>query len=254
MFPITSIKQLNNNIYNLNNTKCHSSSSDSENNSHGTGSHDSVFEIESMSTCEEENVSLPSKCCKITISNVQNCCNYSNENIYLLKNTNIISVNVNTYHQREITNNRSLIDVVSYNGYLYGLDKKGNLYTLCNDYYHNTYWVWKKVCWAPKNIKHINATLNHETLLIQTEKKNYLFDINYNKKKIKIKGTRIYGNDETCYLDFYHGHCYVYVNYENMKIFNNVSTGAMDNHHDIFLINQGSCQKVRIINYEPFYY
>lgn len=254
MYPITSIKQLPvfQQTYEVN-----SYSTDSERNSNGTCSHDSVFEIESMSSCEETpclpHTLLP-KCTKMVIPNVQNCCNFSTESIYLLKNGNIISVNVNNYEKREISNNRKLVDVASYNGYLYGLDKKGHLFVLCNDYYTTNYWVWTKACWAPKHIKSINATLDGDNLLIQTEKKNYLYDVNYNVNKLKFKGTRVYAADKSSYLDFHNNHCYVYVNDENVKIFNSISTGCMDHHHDVYLIPINSCQKVRMINYEPYYY
>lgn len=252
MYPITSIKQLP--LF-QETVQCNNSeySSDSERNSHGTCSHDSVFEIESMSSCDDV-CAEPIKCTRMTIQNVQNCCNFSNESIYLLKNGNIIAVNVNNYNKREISNNRLLLDVASYNGYLYGLNKKCHLFVLCNDYYTTDYWVWTKVSWAPKHIKSINATLDGDNLLIQTEKKNYLYDVNYNIIKLKFKGTRVYGSDASCYLDFHHNHCYVYVNCENVKIFTSISTGCIDHHHNLYLIPMHSCQHVRMINYEPYYY
>jgi hypothetical protein len=248
MNPITSIKQLP--IISCYNESLSVTSSDSERNSHGSCSHGSVFEIESMSSSQEDIQVFEQNPCKI--DNVQNCCNYSCESIFLLKDFTIVCINVNTYEKRYITNNRDLVDVVSFNGYLYGLNRKGNLFMLCNAYYDNSYWVWKKVIWAPKNIVAINATLNSNYLLIQS-KKNYIYDVNFKSTKLKFKGIRIYGSDETCYLDFHENTCYVYVNNQKVEVYQHVMTGAMDHHHNLYLI-RNHCEKVRMINYEPYYY
>lgn len=187
------------------------------------------------------------------IKNIQDCCHYSNEIIYLLQDYSIIC-----HHQsyRYITNNRKLKSIVSYNGYLYGIDKKGILYVLSNDYYEMTYWIWKKVKGAPHHIEFINSTTNCNFLLLQTKDENYLYNACYEYQKIKIAGKRIYGKNDQCYMDIDKNNCHVYVDGCLIKSFKYILNGVMNHDNDIFLINIHDTEHkyVRLINYKPFYF
>lgn len=241
MNTITSLKQLK-----YPEEECsYSCSSDSERNSCGS-TEDYVFDISSRSTEEEEeNIPIHPK-----VIDVIDCCEYSNEIVYLHVTSKITCYSNNRY--RQITNNRCLINIVCFNGYLYGLDNK-HLYMLCNDYFFDNYWVWKKVCWAPKNIIYINSNLNCEYLLIQTSDKNYIYHDN-KYKELSIKGRRIYGIDINSYIDILHTTAYVYVNDVLVKTFKNVIDAAMNYNHDVYVVRPNESCHVKIINYSAYYF
>lgn len=253
MQPIVDIKELQP-IYIYHEPKLvnSSESSDSEENSYDDSSEDYLFDVESMSSSVEEEI-VVKKIYPCVIKNVQDCCTYSAELIYLLQDSSITCYNKISY--RYITNNRYLKSIVSYNGYLYGIDKNGTLYVLSNDYYEMTYWVWKKVKGAPHNIKHINTTLNCQYLLLQADE-NYLYNENFEYKKIKIKGKRIYGKNDQCYLDIENNTCHVHVDGDKIKSFKHILNGVMNHDNDIFLINiyDNEHKYVKIIDYKPFYF
>lgn len=225
------------NLYNLQNIV--NESTDDEINSNGSyDSEDFVFDIRSQDSTEEE-IIQPIPKSPIHYNNMIDCCQYSNYIIYLtLQNIYVDS--------RKIKYNRIFKRIISYDGYLYGLDE-GQLYILSTHYFHSNYWVFTPVEWAPKNIHHISVTLDDHYLWMQTSSKCYL----YNGESIikNCKGIRIYGKTMNQYLEIINHTCYVYINHKT-QIINNVNEAVLDSYHHIYVAQN----HVRLINNKPFYF
>jgi len=239
-----------------------SDSSDSEMNSCGSDP-DFIFDIESMSS---ESESSEEKCEILTgkfshfYNNLQSCCQYSDDIIYLLKDTSINCFNTSLSTTRHIKNNRHLLTIVSYDGYLYSLDTYNHLYYLCNHYYDCNYWVWKRVKWAPQcgknyiQITHMNTTLNCDYLLLQTDNYSYLYN-NCTFEKLKIIGKRIYGKNINCYLEIEEYVCYVHIDNVIVKTYRDVKSGVLNYCNDVFLIKKyDQLNHVTMINHKPYFY
>ena len=248
MVPITNLDRLQQ-TQPCNVTCYDSNSTDSEINSTGSClSDDFTFDIVSQSTeSEEEQVCKP-----LQIHDIISCCSYANENIFITKE-NIKCIGVTGHRTRYVTCNRKIVKLVSYDGYLYGLDKYGDLYCLSNHYYNTDYWVFTKVEWAPRQIKYICVTLNHQHLWIETVSKCYLYHHD-NHKIFNGQGMRVYGKNNHCYLEIAYHTCKVYIDDECIETIKNVKEAVLDCHNDVHVVRSNENRHVAIVNHKPYYY
>lgn len=149
------------------------------------------------------------------------------------------------------------MNIIVFDGYLYGLSKNGVIYGLCNEHFSVNYWIWKKINWCfIKNIYHLSSTLNGSHLLIQTKNKSYLYDRNHQYEKIKTKYKRIYGKDINCYLeiDEKYNQCHLYFNNKLDKTMKHIKNAMLDHQNNIHFIKENDKYiNVKLINYEPYY-
>lgn len=231
---------------------CDSESTDDEQNSHGSNcSEDYVFDIVSQST--EETESEESIC---IMSNIVDCCTFSNENLYLTKNYEIYA------NQRKIVCNRKLIKIFSYNQCLYGLDKYGCIYSLSTYYHSSDYWVFTKVDWLPQHVKEVSVTLDGQYLWVQTASKCYLFK-DEKSNMYHCSNKRIYGKDKNHYLELNDHDCEVYINDRKIKTIPNVINAVLDHYNNVHVVTltdpykqepKARFQQVRIVNHKPYYF
>ncbi|HSW76670.1 MAG TPA: hypothetical protein VLG50_06480 [Candidatus Saccharimonadales bacterium] len=255
--PITSLNNLlthqNSCFYNIKNGD-DSNSTDSEQNSHGSCSSDIGFDIVSRST---ESSDVEQNLCDFNknhiIDSIQDVCDYSCDQIYLLTDGSI------KIASRLIKNNRFINTLISFNGYLYACDKFGTLYYLSNRYDEGDYWVWKTATWAPSDIQHLSVTLNGQFLFLSTNKKSYLFDQCMKKYRKFTTGElkRVYGKDDTCYLEFdAEKRCHITINNMKVKTIGDCISGIMDYYYNIHLLTTKDYiyyKDVKWLNYKPYY-
>ena len=213
-----------------------------------------VFDVNSQSTEQDD---INNDINNNDIKDVIDCCYYSSEFIFLTKDNKIICKHIHNHTLRKISNNRSLLNIITFNGYLYGLEGK-LLYVLCNDYYNSCYWVWKKVNWAPTNITHLSVTLNNQHLSIQTKNHNYIYNTHDTVPKIfnTNSNKRVYGNNLQCFIEFnnWSHKCYIYINDKLIETLTNVISGVLDHHNKYYIIHKGNPYKdVKLLSHQPYY-
>lgn len=230
-------------------------STDDEKNSCGsTESYD--FDIVSGSTTEseseEQNLCVnggSSMSMQNTGKDIVDCCNFSNENLYLTKAYKIES------DHRTITCNRKLIRLFSYCGYLYGLDKYHRLYILSTYYYSSNYWVFTQVEWASGHINHLSVTLDGKHLWIQTSSKCYLFNKNQKSTMYHCSGKRIYGKNKNHYLEIKDYQCTIYIDGQKIDTIDHVISGVLDYCNNVHVVTlTDPYTQVRILNHKPYYF
>lgn len=236
------------------------SSSDLEINSCGEYE-DLPFDVESGASTEESECQIPEKIEHTqnynNLLNVVDCCNYSEEALFLNKDGIIISFKFKNY--RVINCNRYLIHIFTFNDDLYGIDKYNKIYMLSLKYYDSCYWAFYPVKWAPKNVIHFSTTLDDKYLWLQTPKKCYLIDCDYKKIKYNnIKYKRVYGKNKHTYLDINIKKqlCHVIINTKKVETLHEIHAGIIDHANNVILITIQDCNlynNIRLIDYNPYY-
>lgn len=181
-------------------------------------------------------------------------CTFSNETLYLTREGFIYGDS--HHHMRKIQANRHLLRIIVFDGQLYGLTKH-ELAILSIDYYDTSFWVFKKVKWAPCDIVYVNTTLDEDYLWIQTKNKCYLIDCQGYKKKIKTCHKRVYGKNIKNYLEFNNQfECHIVINDKRMETVKGVMSGVMDYRNQIYFVDLNQqylyCD-VRLVNDKPYY-
>lgn len=224
------------------NTKIESedSESDDELNSHGSMSDGDIFDIVSESSEE-----TPNELYMSNMTDIIDCCTFSNEDFYLNKQYEL-------YSKRRITCNCKLIRIFTFNDCLYGLNKYGDLVYMETYYFPSNYWVFSTVPWAPKQIQHVSVTLDGQYLWIQNEK-GYLYDVNQNKKMIKCN-KRIYGQTVNDYLELHNNQCDIYINKIKIQTIKNVKNAVMDCYHHVHVVYVGDSYDVKLLHHKPYFF
>ena len=214
----------------------------------------SFFDVSSAST----EIIIPKKESKTKITNVIDCCSYSEENLYLIKNGQIICEHIYTGKIRKISNNRQLNAIFTFSGFVYAKDIKEKLYILSSKNYKSFYWVWEPVSWAPKHILYVSVTLDYKYLCLQTKDQMYLF--NNEKPKpdiIKTSKRHIYGKNKDTYLEIDKHHCCtIIIDGVKMKTINKIISGVIDCHDEVHLLytsEQSIYQDIKILNHKHYY-
>lgn len=246
-------------------------SMDDEINSEGSQS-DPVFDIVSLSTESSESseseenseisISTPyvenkgNYLCKAVDDNtVLDVCSYSVYNVFLLENTDIVLQHIDTKEKNKIGNNIPLQNIVSYNGYLYGLGTDNALYMLPTSYFTTNYWIWKPVKWAPVDIIHMSTTQDFQYLWLQTNEEGYLYQNNKLVKQELAPYIRVYGSDINNYLEYDAKTSSIYI-YPSRQVIQNVVGGAMDYYNSVTTLSKSQAsnfRKVVIVNWQPFF-
>jgi len=225
----------------------------SESNSIGDGG-PTFFDVSSAST----EIMMDKNEIKTKISNIIDCCSYSIENLFLIKDSHIICEHIDKKTIRKISNNRILTNIIYFSGNVYGKDKKGQLYILSTKHYESFYWIWEPVDWVPKNIQHLSVTLDQKYLFIQTFDKSYLFNDKHSKPEIiKTNHRRIYGKNKNTYLEIdNHDHCHIIIDDVNIKTIRNIISGVIDCYDNINLLSRSDLDKycdIKILNHKYYY-
>jgi hypothetical protein len=235
------------------------SSSDNEINSYGDRE-DKPFD---MLSGESSDISTPyveingNYYCKDKSSYVSfmDVCSYSDATLFLLKDGNIICERNN--NRNIITNNVILIKITSFNGYLYGLEEDNKLYMLSNDMLFSNKWMWNKVNWVPKNIKHISSTYDTKYLWIQTEDTGYLYDdvdhLIFDCYDYKLK--RVYGRDVDNYIEIDKNKNIAIVTPGNY-IIENIHDAVLSYYNEVVSINLSEINIYRgitVVNWRPYF-
>jgi hypothetical protein len=252
-------------------------SSDSEENSVGDNNdpYRDMFDIESMSTeseeealateeiekikeeCENDSEELLSFDIEETCrdDNIIDGCSYYDECFFLTHDGTIIGKQHK--NNRKINCNRRLHHLVSFDGHSYAVDKKGTLCMLDITYYNTNYWVFKPVKWFKKKVKSVSTTLDSNYIWLQIGNKGYLYDTQLVKEKVKTHKRRVYGKTPDTYLEFDDNYiCDVYINNRHIKTINNVLSGVIDWHNDIYLLNVSDkhiYNDIKIIKHKHYY-
>jgi len=250
-------------------------STDSENNSIGNYS-DLPFDIRSgpdtvdsdiiSSPYENKNSEYYSKVydtqnISTNKSPIIDVCSYSNATIFLLQNGNIISEikddNFKVVKRTRIVCNIKLIRVVSFKGYLYGVDTESKLFMLSNDF-NLEVWNWTPVSGINYKISHVSTTYDSSYLWLQTKDTGYLYcDVDTFDKYEKFENfdkKRIYGKDKDSYLEIDSNNvCTVYP--QRNKVFN-VVNAALTYYNELVTIKtdqQDEFQSIIIVDWSPYY-
>lgn len=212
-------------------------------------------EISVSTPCEEKGGVYYCKVDSIDDSSVIGVCSYSNAKVFLLGDGNIICETEDKRYR--VNNNIKINKITSYEGYLYGLGYDSKLYTLPNNYFSNSNWIWNEVDWAPKGIKYISSTHDGSYIWIQTNQMGYLYGPDH---KIKHQteynnSRRIYGRDESNYIDIDDSKRKAIV-YPGGKVLNDVIDAALSYYGEVISITSKDSSKYRgitIVNWKPYY-
>jgi len=193
-------------------------------------------------------------------SPVIDVCSYSNATIFLLEDGNIIcEMDQNEKNKRRYraSNNVRLIRITSFNGYLYGVGFDQRLYTLPNNLFPTTIWLWNLVDWSPTNIKTISSTYDTSYLWIQTDSMGYLYNApGVIKSQSTISGfKRVYGRDVNHYIDIDINKYIATVHPGNVLV-NNVYDGVLSYYDEVIAIHpseQNEYHGITIVNWRPYY-
>lgn len=245
---------------------------DDEINSDGR-TRDGAFDIHSGASTDAELVSTPYEerdgayYCRTNIlpstgtghAAVIDVCSYSNATIFLLEDGHIIAelLTGDSTKRHRVTNNILLTRVTSFNGYLYGVGADAKIYTLSNNYFATTNWVWTLVDWAPVGIIQISSTYDSAYLWVQTAATGYLYNkpgavssvVPYAGKK------RVYGKDMHHYLDINQSAFSAVVN-PSGTIVNDIYDGALSYYDEVVVIRpseRNQYRRIVIINWKPYY-
>lgn len=244
-----------------------SESDDDEINSEGSEK-DQPFDIISLSTEDSEDNTVVSTpyienhgqfLCR-TIDHddkksVIDVCSYSTYTIFLLEDGNVTLENIDNKEKNRVANNIPLQNIVSYNGYLFGLGTDKALYMLPSSYFSQSYWIWAPVRWAPMDIIHISTTQDSNYLWLQTSDKGYLYG--ENEKLISTENVidkiRIFGSDAFHYLEYQDGTVTVY---PSKQVYENVAGGALNYYNEVITIpweQRNLYRKIVIVDWHPYF-
>lgn len=217
--------------------------------------------VQSVSTPGEE-TNGAFYCRKDSISQsapVIDVCGYSNMNIFLLNNGEAICEYKNTLNtaRKRIHNNVTLKNIVTFKGYLYGLDDQGKIYTVANP--NGTNWIWTKVTFAGTDkCKYMNVTLNHEYLWLQDDKHGNLYssqdEILYSIDMPK-NTYRVYGKDVNSYIDVDKNRNVVKIHPEGTEI-KDAFGGVINYHHEVTILKKSEAEmfdRIIIVDWKPYY-
>lgn len=195
----------------------------------------------------------------VSHSPVIDVCSYSNATVFLLDDGNIIcEINSSETKQRHKTfNNIRLSKITSFNGYLYGIGVDKNLYTLPNNLFPTTNWIWTLAEWAPKCIEHISSTHDSTHLWMQTLASGYLYS---SPNKIVLETShsglrRVYGRNIDHYIDI-NPVKYTATIYPGKTVFHNIYDGALSYYDEVIAIHPSESSEykgISIVNWRPYY-
>jgi hypothetical protein len=202
---------------------------------------------------------------KETISNdnshspVIDVCSYSNAVLFLLEEGNIMCEikSSDTKHRYKTSNNIRLTRITSFSGYLHGVGVDNLLYTLPNDLFSTTNWIWVLTEWAPKEIEHISSTYDSKHIWIQTSGIGYL----YNSPgvvvvKAQCSGIkRVYGRDIDHYIDI-NPVKHTATIYPGETFVPDVYDGALSYYDELVAIRPSESsdyKSISIVNWRPYY-
>lgn len=193
---------------------------------------------------------------EVNIKNAIDVCSYSDYTIFLLDDSSIITEDCNN-DKINITNNIKLNRIISFNGYLYGIDNSGVMFTLPNNYFTTTEWIWNKVEWIDYKITHMSTTHDNQYLWLQNNENGYLYDgdntlllsLDYCNKR------RMYGIDTTHYIDIdtINHNCVVY---PEEKIIDNIWDATLSYYNEVIAIHPSQKDKYKrivVVNWVPYY-
>jgi hypothetical protein len=206
---------------------------------------------------DESGVTSPKKSHSSKLhSSVIDVCSYSDAVIFLLEDGKIICETHRKERRYRVVNNVHLIKITSFDGYIYGMGSDRKLYTLPNNFFPTTNWVWSLVEWAPIYIQHISSTYDTSHLWIQTQTIGYL----YNSKQLisnlpYTNSKRIYGRDVNHYIDIDTSRHTARIHHNN-SIVPNVYDGVLSYYDELIAIHpseRNTYRGITIVNWHPYY-
>lgn len=195
---------------------------------------------------------------KIDHSPVIDVCSYSNATVFLLEDGNIIcEIDKDTKNRYRASNNIPLIRITSFDGYLHAVGTDHKLYSLPNNYFPTTNWMWNVADWAPTDIKHISSTHDSSHLWIQTSSTGLLYSAPgvISSKTPYSNMKRVYGRDVNHYIDIDPLKFTAKI-YPGNTLVHNVYDGALSYYDEVIAIHPSERNEYRgitIVNWRPYY-
>jgi hypothetical protein len=195
-------------------------------------------------------------------SPVIDVCTYSDATLFLLEDGHIIAEReaggtANKVRLR-ITNTIKLIQIRGFSGYIYGVDFRGDLHFLPNNYFGTTNWRWSPAGWAPGQIKHLSTTHDGGHLWLQTDGGSaYLYDRPHHciLELEAYTYRRVYGRDLAHYLEIDTTH-HTAILHPEQKHLSNVCDGALSYYDEVVAIHPADraiYRGITIVNWRPYY-
>lgn len=178
-------------------------------------------------------------------------CSHSIYALYLLANGQIRVAN--NEGERVVKSNVNLVRIVSFNGYLHGLDRTGIIYTLQSSQLTLNQWNWQQTTKLPRAAVDINASLDAEYLVVHTKTMRYTYhkDQQVEAAATPVPVSRTLGQNNKVFVDINeHG-----ITPSGSRVFDNQAKfGIYDHRGQLFTLPHDSeYGSIRIVNWRAYY-